>query len=552
MPSRFFDGDDAGWAQPLASAARRVALVVGVGNYRASRLPNPPNDAHLVAHTLKELGFDTEILVDPGKQMLEQAMVRFGDRLEKAGPNAIGFFYFAGHGIQYQGSNYLVPVDAQIPETRYLKSSAIRVEYLVEEIARSPPRATILVLDTCRDSAIRESGGGLTQSLAAIKNLPDGTIVVFSTATGDVADDGRGGNGPYALALTHQIDIANRRLDTIFSAVAQEVTEQTGGKQRPALLLQGAIPPVILKPTAQAEPLLAGDVAPADPHLDVAGPARRVMADEASADETATAEKDKPSIRLPPWHRLLSGLRAPRALLLPAAGIGLAIVVVVAMALFGPEAWRRLFSPVDPNDPSTWPVGDASAVLWRTPDNHCQPGWTLVDVGAFYCFKSGRKVLPIWESGLQVHPHAVAMALLVKPKTGQPCDSQASFEGDDTCLYIDTPPFLRRETLAAARTPATLEIGGAVVGRATLFVRSSSACPMGLDEAPLKDFCIGGTHDLGALTATEHGRSQFEMAGDRPSSSRLTIFRKVTSCPKLTTILENDLYCIGATPPPEI
>lgn len=551
MPSRFFDGDDAGWAQPLASTAQRVALVVGVGNYRSSRLPNPPNDAHLVAGALKGLGFDTEILVDPGKQMLEHAMVRFGDRLEKAGPNAVGFFYFAGHGIQYQGSNYLVPVDAQIPETRYLKSGAIRVEFLVEEIARSPPRATVLVLDTCRDSAIRESGGGLTQSLAAIKNLPDGTIVVFSTATGDVADDGRGGNGPYALALTHQIDIPNRRLDALFSAVAHEVTESTGGKQRPALLLQGAIPPVILKPSASAEPLLASDMAQAEARVE-AGPARRVLTDDTAAVAVAADEKIKQSTSLPFGLGPLSHLRVPRALLLPTAGMVLVVAALAAALLFGPEAWRRLFSPIDPNDPATWPVNEASAVLWRTPDNHCQPGWTLVDVGAFYCFKAGRRLLPIWESGLQVHPHAAAMALLVKPKTGQPCDPQASFEGEDACLFIDIPSFLRRETLASARTPVTLEIGGAVVGRATLFVRGSSSCPMGLDEAPLKDFCIGGTHDLGALTATEHGRSLFEIAGDRPSSSRLTIFRKVTSCPKLTTILENDLYCIGATPPPEI
>ena len=107
MPPRFFGDDNSGWSAPVVPLTPRIALVVGNGAYRSNRLENPARDARLVGETLDQLGFDTELVIDAGKAVLETAIVRLGERLEKAGPESVGFFYFAGHGIQHQGANYL-------------------------------------------------------------------------------------------------------------------------------------------------------------------------------------------------------------------------------------------------------------------------------------------------------------------------------------------------------------------------------------------------------------------------------------------------------------
>src|ERR1700733_454961 len=196
MAGRFFEPD--GPQRSGGPAPKRVALVVGNGAHRTNRLHNPPADAEMIGEALKSLAFDVELLKDATKIDLETAIVRLGERLEHGGQGASAFFYFAGHGVQHQGINYLIPIDARIPEIRYLKSGAVPVEYLVGELGGKPNDTAIIVLDACRDNLLVGSGGGLTRGLAAIKNLPNGTIVSFATAAGEVADDGSSAHGPYA------------------------------------------------------------------------------------------------------------------------------------------------------------------------------------------------------------------------------------------------------------------------------------------------------------------------------------------------------------------
>lgn len=252
MAGRFFEPDDrhSGGPDP-----KRVALVIGNGAYRSNRLQNPPADAAMIADALASLGFDVELLQDAPRTEFETAIVRLGERLERGGKGAIAFFYFAGHGIQHHGINYLIPIDAKIPEVRYLKSGAVPVEYLVEELGGKSTDAAVIVLDACRDNNLAGSGGGLTRGLAAIKDLPGGTIVAFATAAGDVADDGNGANSPYAGALATRLVEPGRRLDEVFFLVARDVTAATAGKQRPALFVQGAVEPIVLRePDATAPP----------------------------------------------------------------------------------------------------------------------------------------------------------------------------------------------------------------------------------------------------------------------------------------------------------
>ena len=125
----------------------------------------------LVAEALRKLGFDTEELHDAGKAELEHAMVAFGARASAAHGAAVSIFYFAGHGIQHQGRNYLIPVDARIPDERFLRSGAIRVDFLLEELARATARANLVVLDACRNNPIPvvHQGPEALRGLAAIE-----------------------------------------------------------------------------------------------------------------------------------------------------------------------------------------------------------------------------------------------------------------------------------------------------------------------------------------------------------------------------------------------
>ena len=625
MPPRFFGDDDSGWTAPAAPSSCRVALVVGNGAYRANRLENPARDARLVAKALDALDFDTELLIDAGKTILETAIVRLGERLEKAGPDAVGFFYFAGHGIQYQGANYLVPVDAHIPDTRYLKSGAIVVDYLVEELGRTHSLANVIVLDACRDSAVRDAGGGLTQGLASIQNLPDGTLVVFSTAAGQVADDGSGDNSPYASALVRHLNEPNRRLEEIFFAVSRDVAQATGNSQRPALFVQGAIAPLVLKPAtdtpvspepdvatgnavaplpivpppaaatpAVATPAVAAPIAPAPAApSSIASPlalataqapavVRRV--DTAAAPATSAADTGAEArgetaldglaataaqIASPPaveptavetraeaaatpsrWVKpqALAGAiaaelatagkaatRRPQTLLAAAAGV-VALAVLAGAYAF----WPSSRSAVDLADPASWPVEADSAIVWRAETGKaCHDGWTRV-LDGLYCLKAGRPIGAIWDAGRLVMPQASVMTLALTPKTGPRCPDGSLFEAESTCLDPESPPWL-----GAPPENAGLTVVGAAAGMAGLSPRSSADCGAANAQFPISSHCLTGAASLGPVTPTPLGEER--LADRRGGPISLTAYHRLSACPRETTVLENDKYCLAMT-----
>jgi hypothetical protein len=260
MAERFFvmPGRDA--APECESDVTRLALVIGNGAYQAGRLENPTQDASLVADTLRMLGFEVELLLDAGKAAMEHAIVAFGQRVERAGPRAVTFVYFAGHGLQDEGRNYLLPTDAVIPERRFLRSGAIPVTFLVEELSGGSPRANVIVLDACRHALLAQATGTSTpdqmRGLASISNLPDATLVAYSTAANTVAKDGDGRNSPFALALARRLVEPDRKIQDVFLLVARDVAEATGQQQRPAFYLQGGLPDIVLtRPDGPAESL---------------------------------------------------------------------------------------------------------------------------------------------------------------------------------------------------------------------------------------------------------------------------------------------------------
>lgn len=588
MPPRFFGDDDSGWTAPAAPASPRVALVVGNGAYRTSRLENPARDARLVASALDQLGFDTELAIDAGKTILETAIVRLGERLEKAGPEAVGFFYFAGHGIQHQGANYLVPIDAHIPDTRYLKSGAILVDYLVEELARTHSLANVIVLDACRDSAVRDSGGGMTQGLASIQNLPDGTLVVFSTAAGQVADDGSGDNSPYAGALVRHLLEPNRRLEEIFFSVSRDVAQTTGNSQRPALFVQGAIAPLVLMPVVETPPPappappqpVSPQPAPPQP-APVAGPAAPPpqvvpaaveMAPTRSAVTAPAAEPVPPPAAPAPAD--IGGLATlatatplaappipapalPLALVSPVPRPGLPaeighavrlpgtrpVLMAAALLLIGLAAGYALWPTrlaVDLGNPESWPVAADDALIWRAqPGQPCRDGWTRV-LDGLYCLKSGRPIGAIWENGRMVPPLAGVIDLKVTAKSGERCPPTALFEAEAACLAPVSPAWL-----TAASGTTGLTITGAATGTATLAPKTSADCTASSAQFPFAGYCLAGAGSLGLVTPTALGHERLSSPDGGAGPISLTVYQRLTTCPTETTVLDNDRYCLA-------
>lgn len=237
----------------------RHALLIGNGAYREAPLRNPKRDIRLVGAALSQLGFAVTMIEDGDLATLRGAVTDFVARLGTSDPGTVALFYFAGHGVQADGVNYLIPADAAIPEPRWLSARALALDDIVAMLSVSVRKANILVLDACRDGepAWGSTAGGLTGrrgfsgGLASLTLPPAGMLVAYSTAAGMTANDGKGANSPYATALVEtlpQLLEPGRRAHDIFVETAERVREATNGRQVPALFLQGGLPALTLAP----------------------------------------------------------------------------------------------------------------------------------------------------------------------------------------------------------------------------------------------------------------------------------------------------------------
>src|SRR5688572_9000706 len=178
---------------PGALAEERVALVIGNSAYKESALANPVNDAQDVAKALEGLGFKVILKRNAGTREMRQAIRDFGTALRRAN---VGLFYFAGHGVQVRGSNYLVPVGADIQSEADAEDLSIDASYVLRTMEDAQTKVSIVVLDACRNNpfarGFRSTSRGLGQMSAAT-----GSLIAFATAPGSVAADGIGRNGTY-------------------------------------------------------------------------------------------------------------------------------------------------------------------------------------------------------------------------------------------------------------------------------------------------------------------------------------------------------------------
>ncbi|UVK40336.1 caspase domain-containing protein [Mesorhizobium sp. AR10] len=220
-----------------AQPERRVALVIGNGTYaEAGTLANPANDALDIADKLRSIGFEVIEGNDLGKRELERKIGEFSDALEGAG---VGLFYYAGHGLQVDGRNFIVPVDARLDMPVRLRLEAVPIDEVLD-IMEQQTKVSLVFLDACRNNPFARSlsRNATTRSATALAGLAQfdttrGSFIAFSTAPGAVAMDGTGRNSPFAAALLRHIAEPGQSINDMMIAVRRDVVSETRESQRP-------------------------------------------------------------------------------------------------------------------------------------------------------------------------------------------------------------------------------------------------------------------------------------------------------------------------------
>jgi hypothetical protein len=217
------------WGSAWA-AERRVALVVGNGAYKSAPLANPVNDARAMARALQELGFTVLLRENLSQPAFMGALREFGAALKE--PDAVGLFYYAGHGMQIKGANYLIPVDAAIEGEDEVKYLSIDANQVLDKMEQAGNRLNIVILDACRDNPFARSFRSKQSGLAQM-DAPSGVLIAFATAPGAVALDGEGLNGVYTKHLLRNLSLPGLPVELVLKRVREGVAKETGNKQIP-------------------------------------------------------------------------------------------------------------------------------------------------------------------------------------------------------------------------------------------------------------------------------------------------------------------------------
>ncbi len=216
-------------AVEIGSGERRVALIIGNGAYKESPLRNPVHDAKAMAESLRQLGFEVMQFANLSKRDMEDQIRNFGKKLKA---DAVGLFYFSGHGIQVNGRNFLIPVGHTIEKEQDVEYEAVEASRVLGEMEAAENRLNIVILDACRNNPFARSFRSDTRGLA-IMRAPSGTVVAYSTGPGAVASDGEAENGLYTQELLNSMREPGLKLEDVFKKVRVAVKAKSKGKQIP-------------------------------------------------------------------------------------------------------------------------------------------------------------------------------------------------------------------------------------------------------------------------------------------------------------------------------
>ncbi len=211
---------------------KRLGLIVGCANYTyATPLGNPNNDANAIANSLQELGFEVIKIIDPTQKDLKVAIDDFGEKLKDY---HVGLYFFAGHGVQIKGLNYVIPIDANLKSERMVEYDCVDANRVLSHMEESKCSVNIVILDACRDNPFERSWSrGTGQRGLATMNAPTGSLIGYATSPGKTASDGVGANGLYTESLLSHISEKGTSITSMFQKVRLEVISKSKDEQLP-------------------------------------------------------------------------------------------------------------------------------------------------------------------------------------------------------------------------------------------------------------------------------------------------------------------------------
>lgn len=217
----------------------RIALIIGNSKYKIAPLKNPANDAAAMAKALRELNFDVIEIIDGTQTEMRKAIINFNEKLT-ANPNGVGLFYYAGHGLQIKGENFLIPVKHDIQDAIEIEDRTLKVKSILVTMESSGTRMNIMILDACRNNPFKKSfkipqnrNIVTNQGWAEVYAKGSGSIIAYATAPGSTASDGDGKNGLYTQELLKAIKTPGLEIGLVFRRVLTSVKKISKGEQVP-------------------------------------------------------------------------------------------------------------------------------------------------------------------------------------------------------------------------------------------------------------------------------------------------------------------------------
>lgn len=208
---------------------QRVALVIGNSAYETAPLKNSVNDAQDIAQALRELSFEVIYRENLDQNSMKRAIRTFGEKIRQGG---VGLFYFAGHGVQVKGENYLVPIGAKVESEEEVEYEGVNAGFILAQMESARNSTNIVILDACRNNPFARSFRSESRGLA-VMDAPSGTLIAYATAPGSVASDGNARNGIYTQELLRFMRTPNLGIEEVFKKVRISVRNLTQGRQTP-------------------------------------------------------------------------------------------------------------------------------------------------------------------------------------------------------------------------------------------------------------------------------------------------------------------------------
>jgi len=226
------------FATAFVFGQQKHALVIGNSNYKGiPSLKNPANDANDMEAALKGLGFTVDKVLDGSLGRMEMAVLDFAQRLG-ASRNAYGFFYYAGHGMQSSGENYLIPVEAEnIRGETHLRQRTVSLQFVLDCLDDAGNELNMIVLDACRDNRFGWDRSG-SRGFSAVTRAPAGSIIMYATAANTKAKDGEGRNSPFTDQLLKNLKTPGLNVRELFDRTGEGVIRESGGEQHPELSIR--------------------------------------------------------------------------------------------------------------------------------------------------------------------------------------------------------------------------------------------------------------------------------------------------------------------------